>query len=390
MTWIQRHIRALDAAFFAVLAAVLMLPLPGRASWWVTSTAGVQLLLVAVFVGPLLLRWRTPRAVFVLLVVATLAAWPVDGLFLGRATLPFAGYAMTVSLERPAATRATAAGLLVLLLPALWTVPDGDLGAVVGLVVSTALGCTLGMAAASQRKYFHEASERVRVAEQSREEEAARRVVEERLRISRELHDVIAHHIAVINVQSGLAEHLLRSDPDTAAKALVNVREAARTVLEELGGVLAVMRQESGVDHPRTPTPGLAQVGALVQATESQGHRVSLQIDGEPQSILAGVELTAYRVVQEALTNVHKHAPGAAVAVHLGWGPRTLTVCVVNTAAEPSAPRPVKGNGFGLIGMRERVTAIGGTLTAEALPTEAWVGGTFRVRAVLPLDRTRP
>jgi signal transduction histidine kinase len=381
IAWARRHARALDVTFVVGFAVALMLPLPQRPTAWQESSPLWHAVMAALLAGPLLFRWRRPRLVFGFMVLATVATWAPAGGYVGHIALPIAGYAMAVSVERSVAIRDTAAALLVLLLPALWTIPDGNTGAVLEAEVWAALGCVLGMATASQRRYFRETRERVRAAELSREEEAARRVAEERLRISRELHDVIAHHVAVINVQSGVAEHLLRTDPDAAEKALRTARGSAQTVLAELGGVLTVLRQDAGAGGLRAPAPGIAQIPDLVATSSGQGHAVSLEVEGESQDTPDGVGLTAYRVVQEALTNVHKHAPSAAARVRLSWEPRRLTVSVTNEPAKSSSAPPAAGNGFGLIGMRERVAATGG-----ALVTEATAGGGFLVRAQLPLE----
>lgn len=381
IAWARRHARALDVTFVAAFVVVLMLPLPHRPAAWQDSSPLRHAVLAALLAGPLLFRRRRPRPVFGFLVLATLATWAPAGGYVGHIALPIAGYSMAVSVERAVAIRDTATALLVLLLPALWAVPDGTAGAVFEAEAWTALGCVAGMATASQRRYFREARERVRAAEQSREEEAARRVAEERLRISRELHDVIAHHVAVINVQSGVAGHLLRTDPDAAEKALHTARGSAQTVLSELGGVLAVLRQDAGAEGLRAPAPGIARIPDLVATSAGQGHAVGLVVEGKARPTPDGVGLTAYRVVQEALTNVHRHAPSAAAHVRLRWEPRELTVSVTNEPATSPAAPAAAGNGFGLIGMRERVAATGGTLVTERL-----ADGGFLVRARLPLE----
>ncbi|MDX5564986.1 histidine kinase [Streptomyces sp. ID05-04B] len=380
IAWARRHARALDVTFVGAFAVALMLPLPQRPAAWQESSQLWHLVMAALLSGPLLFRWRRPRLVFGVLVLATLATWAPAGGYVGHIALPIAGYAMAVSVERPVAIRATATALPALLLPLLWTVPPGSAGAVAEAEAWTALGCVLGMATASQRRYFREARERVRAAEQSREEEAARRVAEERLRISRELHDVIAHHVAVINVQTGVAEHLLRTDPDTAENALRTARGSAQTVLSELGGVLAVLRQHPGAEGLRAPAPGVDRIPDLVATTSGQGHAVSLDVEGKAQDTPDGIGLTAYRVVQEALTNVHKHAPSADARVRLRWEPHELTVSVTNEPTTSPTTPPAADSGFGLIGMRERVVATGGVLVAEPLPD-----GGFLVRAHLPL-----
>ena len=173
-------------------------------------------------------------------------------------------------------------------------------------------------------------------AEQSREEEAQRRVIEERLRIAHELHDVIAHHIALMNVQSGVAAHVLRTQPEEAERALGLVRDGGRTVLQELTVLLGVLRR-SGTSLPTAPTPSLHEVGALVDSFAAAGVKVDWQLPDSLGPLPDVIELTAYRIVQESLTNVLKHAPGAAAKIRLSRLPGSLAIDITNTAPANAA-----------------------------------------------------
>ncbi len=251
------------------------------------------------------------------------------------------------------------------------------------LALWTGLAAAVGDAARSHREYVAAAEERAMRAEQSREEETRRRLVEDRLRIARDLHDVMAHNIAVINVQAGVAGHVLRSDPSGAQEALVNVRRASRTVLDELGSVLGVLREGEDLCAPTEPLPGLAQVDELIESFRGAGMRITWQQSGRIYPLPAQVDLAAYRLLQESLTNAHKHG-GDIVRIRLALRPEDLTIEVDNDARSGLyGDRPAIGTGYGLLGMRERVSALAGTMEAGPRP------GGFRVRAVLPTRQER-
>jgi signal transduction histidine kinase len=256
----------------------------------------------------------------------------------------------------------------------------------VGVLAWTGMAVAAGDALRNRRAYVAAVRERARRAEEAREQEAGRRVVEERLRIARELHDVVAHHIAVIQVQAGVAAHMLHSQPAAAEGAIGHVRRAAGEVLDELGTLLGVLRQ-SGDDPgtPSEPTPSLSRLDALVRSFSGAGLCVDSVSSGLPRALPAAVDLTAYRLVQESLTNAHKHG-GDRAQVTLAFHPQQLTVEVCN-GPPPGVPRPTAaaGTGQGLLGMRERVLAVGGWL--EAGPT---LEGGFRVRALLPTPEADP
>jgi signal transduction histidine kinase len=241
----------------------------------------------------------------------------------------------------------------------------------------------LGEAVRGRRALAAGTRERLRRAEAEREHEAQRRVVEERLRIARELHDVTAHTIAVIAVQAGVAGDVLDEldgCPQTARRALGNIRAASKQAMAELRATVGVLRD--GGDRPggapRAPAPGLGEVRALLDATATAGLRVELRQEGEAAPLPSVVDLTAYRIVQEALANVLRHAAAGSATVLVRHEPGALVVEVDDDGgAAAGAGGPA---GYGLAGMGERAAALGGRL--EAGPR---AGGGFRVRARLPV-----
>ncbi|MEV5437195.1 sensor histidine kinase [Streptomyces sp. NPDC052682] len=220
--------------------------------------------------------------------------------------------------------------------------------------------------------------------------EAERRAVsEERLRIARELHDVVGHHLSLINVQSAAALRRLRKDPaggpERAEQALGAVKEASREALRELRATLGVLRQ-AGEAAPTAPVPGLDRLGDLVESARLAGLDVRVHTDGPPGPPLPPeVDLAAYRIVQESLTNVARHSGATRVTVRTGRGPDALTLEITDDGRGPSSPVPGTAPGSGITGMRERARALGGALTAGPAPD-----GGFTVRAVLPYHRRRP
>ncbi|MBO0776646.1 MAG: sensor histidine kinase, partial [Actinobacteria bacterium] len=217
----------------------------------------------------------------------------------------------------------------------------------------------------------------------SREEEIRRQASEERLRMARDLHDVVAHNISVINVQANTALHLKDRQPERAWEALGTIHDVSRQALVELRSALGVLRQ-AGEDEPRAPTAGLERIGDMAARARAAGLAVTVQREGDGGPLPANVDLTAYRIVREALTNTAKHAPGSAVVVRIVNTGADLLVQVENEGGNrgpaPVTPVPAAG-GNGLVGMRERAAALHGTLSAGPRP-----GGGFAVHAVLPLS----
>ncbi|MEW2449193.1 sensor histidine kinase [Streptomyces parvulus] len=225
------------------------------------------------------------------------------------------------------------------------------------------------------------------------EERARRTLLEERSRIARELHDVVAHHMSVISIQAQVAPHLVQDPPDELKDNLAGIRQNALEALTELRRVLGVLRSEhpgalerteGGDTAPHAPQPTLDRLDALVENTRAAGLTVTTGTSGTRRPLPPGVELSAYRIVQEALSNVLRHAPGASARVHLTYLPIGLRVEVSNTRPQ-RAPAPSHGAGHGLLGMRERVAMLDGSLTAHPLPE-----GGYQVAAFLPVDAAGP
>ncbi|GHB50528.1 two-component sensor histidine kinase [Streptomyces viridiviolaceus] len=256
-------------------------------------------------------------------------------------------------------------------------------------VVLFAVVVLLGMALRGRREARAELAQQTSL---TAEERARRTLLEERSRIARELHDVVAHHMSVISIQAQVAPHLVENPPDELKENLAGIRQNALEALTELRRVLGVLRSEhpdapeapgtadTTGTAPHAPQPTLDRLDALVENTRAAGLTVTTEVSGTPRPLPPGVELSAYRIVQEALSNVLRHAPGASARVHLTYLPIGLRVDVFNTRPVRTPP-PSQGAGHGLLGMRERVAMLDGHLTAHPLPD-----GGFQVGAFLPSD----
>jgi signal transduction histidine kinase len=223
--------------------------------------------------------------------------------------------------------------------------------------------------------------EQLELAERTREQEAQRRAEQERMRIARDLHDVVAHTLTTINVQAATAAELLDRDPAHAKAALETIEDASRDAIGELRGILGVLRDSEQRDAPLAPAPGVDTIADLVARARDEGVDVHIDLHGErPQRVPDAVSLAAFRIVQESLTNARRHAPGAPVRVELSFEPSGLAVAVQNGIGSR-----VNGNGatagVGIVGMTERATAVGGRLRAGQ------VSDGFRVDAQLPYGR---
>jgi signal transduction histidine kinase len=253
-----------------------------------------------------------------------------------------------------------------------------------GLIIGAAwlLGHFVGV----RRGYITRLEERTAELEQARAELARRAVAEERLRLARELHDVVAHSISMIAVQSGVGAHVADTQPKEAANALGAIEATSRATLTELRRLLGVLRQEGEPQGSLAPVPGLADLDALLAEVAKAGLGVRLRVEGTPSPLPAGVDLSAYRIVQEALTNVVKHAGPARAQVTIRYGDQDVTVEVTDDGQGVAAPigDGQARVGHGLIGMRERVAVFGGDLEVGPGP-----GGGFRVAARLPLAAER-
>ncbi|MFB7275435.1 sensor histidine kinase [Streptomyces sp. NPDC056244] len=240
------------------------------------------------------------------------------------------------------------------------------------------LPAVLGSMVQLRRAYIAAVQARAEHAERTREEEAQHRVAQERMRIARELHDVVAHHLALANAQAGTVAHLLRVNSDQASLMLDSLRETTAEALREMKATVGLLRQDNDSDA-LGPAPGLAQLEELRTAFGTAGLSVQLSIAGESVPLPTGADLNAYRIVQEALTNVTKHAATATAHVDVAYSAAHVTLKITNEGTV-IAGGPPSGKGFGLVGMRERAHSAGGTLHAGPTPH-----GGFEVTCTLPL-----
>jgi signal transduction histidine kinase len=372
----------------------------------VVFAAGAGLALLTLAVGPLSHapgRGLVP-ALLVCGPIVALRRWPVPVLAVaaaatavvmaaGNAPLSFgvmlglAVYFVASRLPRrwsvPAAL-ATAAALGVALVYAALAVRHASPASeAVASLVPVAAAWFIGDSVATRRRYLAglaEQAERERAAEAERARQDTR---EERVRIARELHDVVAHTLAVITVQAGVGRRLAAKRPEEASAALESIETIGRTAQDELRVVLGLLREEEAGTAPLAPAPRLADVEALVAAVRASGTPVELQISGADRQLSPALELSVYRVIQEALTNVVKHAPGARAAIDLAVSASQVRLEVADdggpTAAAPADGGP--GTGHGIVGMRERIGAFGGRLAAGP---DADRG--YRVIAEIPIE----
>lgn len=376
---IPRSPRAFDVALAVLLA---LLTLAGSIGESHPSQAqdkpppGVHLgvptvayLLVAV--SALALIWRRRRPVLVLAVsLGAALLYSCLGYFGGAVMLNpmFALYAVAVAVPP-----ARAIGLSVITMASLMAAtyafgPFGTGGGFVLIPGEVAAALFLGLWAASRAYALRESAEQAR-----------RAVDAERLRIARELHDVVAHTMATINVQAGVAAHVIDQQPEQAAQALEAIKQASKEGLRELRGILNVLRQ-ADEDDSRSPAPRLAQLDELVENTTRAGLPTSVAVHGQARPLPPTVDLTAYRIVQESLTNALRHAGPTTARVAFSYTDDELRVDVVDGGRGRVEGTP-QGAGHGIAGMRERAEAVGGTLAAGPAPE-----GGFRVQARLPLS----
>ncbi|MDQ0745103.1 signal transduction histidine kinase [Clavibacter sp. B3I6] len=252
--------------------------------------------------------------------------------------------------------------------------------------VMTAFAAAAGDATRSRREFIAAVTERAERAEQTRESEARRRVTEERLRIARDLHDAVAHQIAVISLNAGVASSAVDTRPEKAKEALVTIRSASRAVLREIGDLLEMLRhgEDAGEGAGSAAQPGLDRLEALVEQFATTGLEVSVRIEGDRGALRGAPDLVAYRVVQEALTNAHKHGSAGRAHVLVEVGDREARIVVTNPVPAPAGGAggdAVRVDGHGLLGLRERVDAVRGSIEAGSAP------GGWRLAATLPLTR---
>jgi len=238
-------------------------------------------------------------------------------------------------------------------------------------------GWVLAVATAAEAYRFR--AERVAATRDSRQIEQRRRQSEERLRVARDLHDVIGHNISLINVQASMGLDLIDSQPEQARAALTAIKSASKEALEELRTMLTTLRQDDAA-APRSPVPGLDRLPELIELTRAAGLSVEVEVAGEEPPLPAAVHLAAYRIIQESLTNVARHAGRARVTMRVSYDDTNMRVEIDDDGKVPAGEGSAIGTGSGITGMRERAAALGGDLSAGFRH-----GGGFRVSARLPV-----
>ncbi|WP_030621727.1 sensor histidine kinase [Streptomyces sclerotialus] len=393
----RRHPTGVDT-FWAVL-------LLGFSGLWLMSDSlqglvqsFVGLLVVLALCTTVALRRRAPVQMLVLATAAGLAQLVFD-----VETNP-ADFAMMVIIYtvaygnvRWASRYALIGGILAPFLsrlrwhePSPYTTAWQDAIVVIFLSVPFVLAWVMGDSLRTRRAYWEQLEERATRLEKERETQSRIAVAAERARIARELHDVVAHNVSVMVVQADGAAYVLKSAPDQAQQALATISGTGRQALAEMRRLLGVLRTGEGAEAGEyVPQPGVEQLAELVEQVRGAGLPVEFTVRGAERPLPSGVELTAYRIVQEALTNTRKHGgPGVAATVRLVYGEESLELLVEDDGRgarhELYDEGGADGLGHGLIGMRERVGMVGGSLDAGPRP-----GGGFRISAVLPLTPVR-
>ncbi|MEI5102885.1 sensor histidine kinase [Streptomyces sp. PmtG] len=384
--WARCHPRAFDAATAAALCALAVLSTtmaqPPRIVRWPPPAAASLAVLAC---AALLLRRGHPRLTVITTTACTAvlgAMGPAFGYEFGS-TLTGPVMAALASLawrtdSRTAARYTATAALALLAASGLWPPGSPQLRPEqVGLAAFTLVAPAVADSLRSRRDYVTAVEARAEMAERTREEEARRRVGAERMRIARELHDVVAHHITLAHAQAATADYLLASRPDKAQQVMHHLTATLNSALGELKATVGLLRERDEPHGPSSePAPGLAELPELIASFDQVGLTTTLTQDGAAQPLSPGVDLTAYRITQEALTNVSKHALTTTAAVHLHYTDSLLTL----TVTDDGPPVQVRdAAGYGLIGMRERAHAVGGDLHAHPRDDAG-----FQVRAELP------
>jgi signal transduction histidine kinase len=334
---------------------------------------------------------------FAAIAVAALPAWllvaaPAAGAFVSLAAgalLDLTGPVLLVALlvfslrnELTPAIVATLAAMGVLGVgDLLFDPPAKARGSDLGVIPAIAVVATIGQAVRVRRAQKAMLEERARRAEENREHEARLRVHAERLRIARDLHDAVGHQVALISVQAGAMGYMMDTDPDKARESLAHIQRASEAALEELRLAVGLLRQP-GDSEPVEPAGGLGRLDELIGSFAATGLNVTCNVTGQARPLPEAVDLTAYRVIQESLTNTAKHAAGASASVRLAFRPGVLALAVEDDGPGTPGKNHIGSSpaGHGLIGMRERAAAVGGWVSAGPRG-----GGGFQVLAELPL-----
>ncbi|MFK8024043.1 MAG: sensor histidine kinase [Ilumatobacter sp.] len=360
---------ALAVALLLSLRTVFDHTAPGVA-WWTS---------VFPIVAGLALMFRRIRPLMTLLaIVAVVASYILFVDSPGPITIPLLIGLYTVASLGDRRTSIVIAALVAVLVSvlALTVAPETPSAAGIGAAMLLAtVPVLIGDTVRSRRALIAETDKRVRLATEAAAQEVREQVLDERVRIARELHDVVAHSIATINVQAGVAAHVIDQQPAAAKDALVEIKESSKSALAELRSMLGVLRDTDDDTTPLAPSPGIEEISTLIDRYVGAISYDTIAAPSVPVDPVVG--LVAYRIAQEGLTNVIKHAPGASVEVRLEYLSDSLVLTVRNdgrrsnpdsmpdaAAADLAASVP-EGSGLGLVGLAERVRAVGGTFTAE-------------------------
>ncbi len=333
--------------------------------------------------APIFLRRNRPTAAL-LLAVAIAAALPGNSAL----TLPVLAVLYTIAaraLWQTAAAAGAGAAVVAIIAGAAWGgtsvhEPGGLLGYAIGSVASCAAAVAVGLYVGARRRVIDGLRERAERLDRERELLADRAVAQERVRIAQELHDIVAHNVSLIVVQAQALGATVADDRVThGADAIA---ELGRQAMSEMHATLRLLRDDANTPE-LTPQPGLAQLERLIEQSRGAGVEIELTVEGKPRPLAQGVDLSAFRIIQEALTNVVKHAARARTKVTLAYNAQALQLTIIDREGETrAAPAQQPIDGHGVIGMRERATLFGGTLSTEALPDG------FRVTATLPYAPT--
>lgn len=373
------------------VAAVVAVPTTMDAWFNVPGTRqadAVTYSLVVVSIGALLVRRRWPGAVALVCGLA-LTAWYLLGHHGEALNLPTIVALYTIAVQGDRSRSLIVGAIAVTWSAAVALSVEEAANAPFLEMVWPVIALLLGENVRNRRELLNEYARRAELAELDRERESRRRVEEERLRIAREFHDVVAHTVTAMNVQAGVAIDAFESRPDVARRALQQVRASGREALQELRATVAILRGDESAGEPAKPAPHTGQLEELVELSRSTGLDVTLNVATDAKDLSSVVELAAYRIVQEALTNVIRHAAAGHAAVTVRREHDSLVVDVVDDGNSSDGRSPVgrdesRPEGYGLAGMAERAAAIGGRV--EHGPT---TNGGFRVHAVLPLEGER-
>ncbi|GIJ50971.1 two-component sensor histidine kinase [Virgisporangium aliadipatigenens] len=374
---VAEHRAAFWVAVAVFVCAAALFPLPVGSKFLPTAVTAV--VVAGSFVVVPLLRWPSwmVPATATAGVIALMPIRPADSPIRAAIILAVLFFAVHNEPTRVAWVTAAAGGAIALAGIVMAAVHDRlELGNLEVLPWVLAAAAT-GQALRSNRAQRAMLEERARRAEQGREDEARSRVQAERLRIARDLHDAVGHHVALINVQAGALTFLLDRDPAKARQSVEYIQNAGEAALEELRLTVGLLRQPGDLE-PLEPAGRLGQLDQLIDAFTATGLHVTCDVIGDVRPLPEAVDLTAYRLIQESLTNTTKHAAATSASVRLTFHPGTLLLAVEDDG-RPASDLPTAPAGHGIIGMRERAAALGGHLSAGPRPE-----GGFRVSAELP------